>query len=353
MNILILGGTGSIGCALVKILKNTSCNVVVTSRKAKYRDSNISYVEGNAHEKTFLETCLKMEKWDAIVDFMAYGTEEFAERYELFLDSTSQYFFLSSSRVYAESSEPITEDSPRLLDVCEDEEYLKTDEYALAKARQENILFESQNRNWTILRPYKTYNVNRMQLGMFEKENWLYRVLMDKTLAFPKSMAGKRTTLTLADDVAAAIKELIGNNAALGEAFHITSSESITWEEIINNYQDIIEKRVNKKMKFQYVEDETSLYKVWNKYQIMYDCDYDRIFDNTKIQNATGGGIDYTRFSDGCDKCLTEFLSKPVWKGINWKVQFWMDNTTGDKSGVLSVIGAREKLRYIKASFRK
>lgn len=50
---------------------------------------------------------------------------------------------MSSSRVYADSQTPITENSPRLLDVYKEEEYLKTDEYALSKARQEDILHRS------------------------------------------------------------------------------------------------------------------------------------------------------------------------------------------------------------------
>ena len=51
--------------------------------------------------------------------------------------------FLSSSRVYASQESPIREDSMRLLDVSHDSIYLKTDEYALAKARQEDILRKS------------------------------------------------------------------------------------------------------------------------------------------------------------------------------------------------------------------
>ena len=99
---------------------------------------------------------------------MAYSTQEFSKKVELFLDSTDQYFFLSSSRVYAASNEPLTEDSPRLLDVCTDETYLATDEYALAKARQENILLTTNKKNWTIIRPYKTYNNKKMQNSLLD-----------------------------------------------------------------------------------------------------------------------------------------------------------------------------------------
>lgn len=71
---------------------------------------------------------------------------------------------------------------------------------------------------------------------MFEKEDWLYRVMMGKTLVFPKEMAKKKTTLTNAIDVSVAIKNLIGNQAAYGEAFHITTTESITWQNVLDIY---------------------------------------------------------------------------------------------------------------------
>lgn len=50
---------------------------------------------------------------------------------------------MSSARVYAENNALISEDSPRLLDVSTDAVYLRTNEYALAKAREENILRNS------------------------------------------------------------------------------------------------------------------------------------------------------------------------------------------------------------------
>lgn len=180
MNILILGGTGSIGQALTELLKNTAWNVYVTTRTRRENVQNITFLQGNAHDEKFLAECVTKEHWNVIVDFMAYSTQEFSKKVELFLESTDQYFFLSSSRVYAASNEPLTEDSPRLLDVCTDETYLATDEYALAKARQENILLANNKKNWTIIRPYKTYNNNRLQLGMYEKEEWLYRLMIGK-----------------------------------------------------------------------------------------------------------------------------------------------------------------------------
>ena len=58
----------------------------------------------------------------------------------------------------------------------------------------------TNKKNWTIIRPYKTYNNNRLQLGMYEKEEWLYRLMMGKTLVFPTELKKRKTTLTCPDE---------------------------------------------------------------------------------------------------------------------------------------------------------
>ena len=161
-------------------------------------------------------------KYDVIVDFMVYSTEEFKKRLDILLDHTNQYFFFSSSRCYADSELPIKESSPRLVDVCADKEYLSKDEYGMAKGREENLLMATGKKNWTIIRPYITYNSYRIQLGVYEKEDWLRRALKGRTIVFPKDIAEKKTSLTYGPDVAGALVELIGNENALGEAFHIS-----------------------------------------------------------------------------------------------------------------------------------
>src|SRR5574344_809898 len=110
MKILILGGTGAMGQYLVPMLVQNGNKVYVTSRKAKISNQNLIYLQGNAHENLFLDKILK-NKYDVIIDFMVYNTEEFSKRIDKFLSSTSQYIFLSSSRVYANSEKTLTEES--------------------------------------------------------------------------------------------------------------------------------------------------------------------------------------------------------------------------------------------------
>lgn len=353
MNILILGGTGSIGQALTELLKNSAWNVYVTTRTQREDAENIRFLQGNAHDEKFLVECVTQKYWNVIVDFMAYSTQEFSKKVNLFLENTDQYFYLSSSRVYAASDEPLTEESPRLLDVCTDEEYLTTDEYALAKARQENILLATNKKNWTIIRPYKTYNSNRIQLGMYEKEEWLYRLMIGKTLVFPSELKKRKTTLTYASDVAVAIKNLIGNELAYGETFHITTTESLTWEEVFKEYTSILSECTGKQFHIKYVDDIEMFYDVWNPYQIKYDCNIDRCFDNSKINSATNSKLQYTIFTEGANRCLKKFIAAPEWRNINWKLNFWMDNITGEKTRIWDANGLKEKARYVKYCIKK
>ena len=347
MNILLLGGTGAMGVHLTKILsENTNNKVFVTSRKERNSNKeNIHFIAGNAKEDDFLDSILKKEEWDCIVDFMVYTTEEFKNRSQKLLSSCSQYVFLSSSRVYADSATPITEDSPRLLDVCKDETYLKTDEYGLTKARQENILFESGRKNFTIIRPYITYSENRLQLGVLEKETWLFTALNCEALVFSKDIASHTTTLTYGFDVARGIAAIIGKKEAYGQAFHITGNRSIKWQEVFDLYAKVLkENGVNfepiLKEKTHRLDYEAS------KYQVIYDRYFDRVFDNSKIAKF----IDIESFvkpEEGLKNCLEAFIKKPEFNFVNSREIVSILNNTGHKLSISRISGFKQKLKLI------
>ena len=124
MEILILGGTGAMGVPLVNLLsKKEDAKVYVTTRSKKENYGNITYLQGNAKNSVFFNSLMTKE-YDVIIDFMVYTTEELKNRLEILLNKTKQYFFFSSSRCYADSKERIRENSPRLVDICEEPLYI-------------------------------------------------------------------------------------------------------------------------------------------------------------------------------------------------------------------------------------
>ena len=325
--ILILGGTGAMGAHLVELLRNTDNEVTVTSRKKRDKSDNICYVQGNAHEMSFLNDLLK-EHFDVIVDFMSYGTEEFKTKYQTFLDSCKQYVFLSSSRAYADSKTPITEENDLLADTCKDEEYMATDEYALAKGREENLLRASGKTNWTIIRPYITYSEIRLQLGVLEKEAWLYRALHGRTIVFSEDIAQKYTTLTYGHDVATGFIGIINNPNALGQAYHITVATPIKWSEVLQIYLDELKNILGKRPKVLMTQKSISI-QSGRRWQVLYDRYYNRTFNNSKISQI----VDTTKFlapQDGLRKCIRAFVKNPVYRNIDWLMQAKFDRLTGN-----------------------
>ncbi len=341
--ILILGGTGAMGKHLVDLLEGTDNDVVVTSRSPRRSCNNIRYVQGNAHDMNFVLP-LMQDGVDVVVNFMVYDTQEFGSVIETYLSHCKQYIHLSTARVYSDVDEVITEDTPRLLDVCKDEEYLATDEYALTKARQENILFASGRHNYTIVRPYITYSESRLQLGVNEKESWLFRALKGHSIVFSEDIASKYTTLTYGLDVARCIVALMGRDEALGEAFHITTEENIRWADVLALYLDVLERITGKRPNVSMQEFSPNL-TGGGKWQVKYDRWYNRKFDNTKIKRIMDTN-DFLSPRVGLRDCLQHFLMHPQFSNIGWRKEAELDRLSHEVHAPFVQGNIKDILRY-------
>ena len=348
MKILVLGGTGAMGVPVVQILAERGNEVYVTTRRDKSSSiKNVEYIRGDAHNFDFVEDLVR-EKFDVVIDFMVYSSSDFPKYCALYLNNTKQYIFLSSSRVYSNSNgEKITENSPRLLDVSTDATYLKTDEYALAKAREENILRNSGYSNFTVIRPYITYYNNRLQLGIYEKETWLQRALDGKKIVFSKNIASKLTTLTYGYDVSLRIADLVGNEKALGQFYHITTEESIKWQDVLNCYLDALEEQLGKRPEVCMIDQCDPLFEKLSHYQIHCDREYDRIFSNHKIQKDTEEKIEFVKVREGLKQSLKEFLDgKRQFSYRSWRAEAVFDRITGERTSLLEIPTLKNKLKY-------
>lgn len=331
--ILLLGGTGTMGAYLVELLsQQTDVQVDVTSRSIRESKGNIRYIQGNALDNSFLQKLL-LNHYDAIVDFMVYKTEVFERRCKMLLDATDQFVYISSARVYADDGKGLTENSPRLLDVCKDADFLKTDNYALAKARQEDILRAQGTDGYTIIRPYLTYSNIRFQMGHLEKEGWLYRAMKGHTVVFPSELLDKKTTLTHGRDVARGICSIIGKNECLGKVYNIVSPQAYTWKEVIEMYQKIIFEETGKVFKIDYTQGQPVDLINTPDYLIEYDRTYNRFFNIEQMKGFVSADNFYS-LEEGLRECLHIFLKEPKWKFSNqqWKLEVLRDKFTGEKA---------------------
>ena len=338
-----MGGTGAMGIYLIPLLKECGYEVHVTTRShiECSQEANVKWIVGNAKEITFLNSILQSD-YDAIVDFMIYSTKAFRERINLLLSRTKQYVFIYSYRVFAGSQTPLTERSPRLLDISADETFLATDTYSLAKARQEDILKLENKNNWTIVRPSITYSKNRLQLGNLETNIIMSRGLQGLPVLFPEEMLNKQTTMTWAGDVAKLIMSLIGKNQALSNDFNVVTNETKTWAEVYDIYKD----EIGLKLNIIPLEKYMAISK--DKYQIKYVRMFDRVMDNTKILTATNLKADsFIELEVGLRKEIKAFINNPVIKSPNYSLNGRFDRISGTRIS-LEHATVKEKLKYLK-----
>jgi nucleoside-diphosphate-sugar epimerase len=340
--VLVLGGTGAIGTYLCPELRDLHHEVHVTTRE-KQEDVNggFRYVCGDARSRDFIKSLLSRGSYDVIIDLMAYSTAEFLDAHETLLGGTAQYIFISSYRVFADSgTEPINERSPRLLEACRDQDYLATDDYGLAKARQEDILKHSKRSNWTIVRPCITYSQKRFQFGTLEADTICYRALQGIPVIMARDILPKITTMTWAGDVARLISRLALNPEALCEDFNAVTAECRSWTEVADYYEEFIG--------LTRVEVNLDLYAmiVGGNYQIKYDRLYDRVLDNTKVLKVTGlKQSEFLGLKQGLRMELARFKRNPSFKTLDIRLQARMDKITRSRIS-LGRVGFRDKLRY-------
>jgi len=284
---LVLGGTGAMGVYLVPELAAMGYDVRVVSLDQVVSDHpRISYIQADAKDMNTLRELLK-ESFDVVVDFMLYMQGEFRERVDLLLSHTAHYIFLSSYRVYGGST-PITERTPRLLDASTDKAFLATEdhEYSLYKARQEDVLFDSDYDNWTIVRPAVTYSKYRYQLVTLEAPVVVARAVRGLPVVLPEEALSVPGTMSWAGDVAKMIARLALNPDAVRECFTVATAEHHSWGEIADYYREIIGLKVVTAPSEDYLKILGGTDGV--RYQLEYDRLFPRIIDNSKILKVTG-----------------------------------------------------------------
>lgn len=282
----VIGGTGAMGRYLIPELRRMGWMVDVLSKDdRKSDDPQLHYYVGNAKDPETVSKFLE-NGYDAIVDFMMYHTDRFAQWHEMLLSAAKHYIYLSSYRIYANEEHPVRETSPRLLEAAQDAEFLASDDYSLYKARGEDILKRSRFQNWTAIRPAITYSSRRFQLVTLEMPLTVGRALMGQKVVLPAAARDVQATMSWAGDVARMIAGLLLREDAFGETFSVCTAEHRTWGEIAEYYHRLLG------LEAVWVSTEDFMRaidgEIGNYWQLVYDRLFDRVMDNSKILHFLG-----------------------------------------------------------------
>jgi nucleoside-diphosphate-sugar epimerase len=225
--ILYIGGTGTISAASVRRSAALGHDVTVLNRGSGRRDlpAGVRELIADVRDADAVRAAVGGAEFDVVADFLAFTTEHVQADLDQFAGRCGQYIFISSASAYQKPPQrlPITESTPLRNPFWQySRDKIACEDLLVAAYRERGIPI-------TIVRPSHTYDERLIPtMGHWTD---IARMRQGK----PVVIHGDGTslwTLTHSDDFAVAFTGLLGNPAAIGEAFTITGTHTPTWDQI-------------------------------------------------------------------------------------------------------------------------
>jgi len=309
MKALFIGGTGNISSACVELALSRGIEVTLLNRGTSGRPvpNGAQVLHGDIRDPQAVQAALGSRSFDVVADFVAFTPEHIETDLELFRGRTGQYIFISSASAY--------QTPPAILPVTEstvlDNPYW---EYSRNKAACEERLvraYREEKFPITIVRPSHTYSAPYVPID----GGW---TAIDRMLrGEPVIVHGDGTslwTLTHASDFAKGFVGLMGNAHAIGESFHITSDEWLTWNQI----HEILAAAAGVKATLVHVpSDLIAAYdKAWGE-SLLGDKTHSFILDNSKVKRLVPDFICTMPFSRGAEEIIAWHMADPARRKVD------------------------------------
>ena len=296
MKALFIGGTGTISTAVSRLCVERGWELTLLNRgNADARvPEGAKVLHADIRDEQAVSKALEGHSYDVVADFIAYTPEQAERDTRLFHGRTAQYIFISSASAYQKplSSPWITEGTPLANPYWE---------YSRLKAACEETLMRAYREEGfpvTIIRPSHTYCERSIPVALHGK-NGSFAVLERIRTGRKVIVPGDGLTLwtfTHSSDFAVGFVGLMGNVHALGEAFHITGDEHLTW----NQAYEAVGAALGVKPKLVHIASET-LGMLCDGYngRLLGDKSNTVLFDNTKLKRAVPEFCAVKRYDQG------------------------------------------------------
>jgi nucleoside-diphosphate-sugar epimerase len=228
MKVLFIGGTGTISSACSQLAVERGIDLYLLNRgltSERPVPAGATVLTGDIRDPASVRAAIGKLTFDVVVDWVAYTPAHVETDIALFRDRAGQYIFISTASAYHKpvQSLPITESTPLHNPFWQySRDKIACEERLLCAYRDESFPV-------TIVRPSHTYDRTRLPF----RGRWTIIERMRKGL--PVVVHGDGTSLwvlTHNRDFAKGFVGLLGNTQAIGEAYHITSDEVLTWDQI-------------------------------------------------------------------------------------------------------------------------
>lgn len=320
MKVLFIGGTGIISSAVSRLAVEKGIELYHFNRGKSHRKiEGVKNISGDIRNVDETKQVLKGYFFDVVVNWITFTPEHVQADIEIFTGKTNQYIFISSASAYQKPilKLPITEETPLVNPFWQ---------YSRDKAECERILMNANQKSdfpVTIVRPSHTYD------NTLIPNDWGYTIF-DRMLKGKKIIIhGDGTSLwvlTHNTDFAVGFVGLFGKKEAIGEAFHITSDELLTWNQIYKMMADELGVPLNA---VHIPSDFIAKYNPEHGAGLLGDKSHSVIFDNSKIKKLAPEFSCKIPFSQGVKEIIAWYKNNKDWQVVNKEINKSIDEIIG------------------------
>ncbi len=319
MKILFIGGTGLISsaCADLAVQRGHDLTLLNRSISAKYSmPPGAQRLVGDVRgDPAHLAELLKEQRFDAVVDWIAYTPSDIQRDIRLFSGKTRQFVFISSASAYQKPPAHylITEETPLGNPFWQ---------YSRDKIACEEILmraWQQQGFPVTIIRPSLTYGPSQIPLCV---NSWAHpytlieRMQRGKKIIVPGD-GSSLWVLTWNEDFAKGLVGLLGREEACGEAFQITSDEVLTWDQIYRETAHALALDID----IVHVPSELiAAYDAGMLGSLIGDKANSSVFDNSKVKRYVPDFVCEVPWAEGVRRALAWHAAEAARRSVDTKI---------------------------------
>ena len=308
MKVLLIGGTGTISSAITKALIEKNEEVYLLNRgyrNDEFKGKVKEIIVKDVNDEEEVKKAIGDQKFDVVCEFIGFVKSQLERDVRLFEGKTKQFMYISSASAYNKPCRDyvITEGTSLANPYWQySRDKIECEEFLMKMYREKGFPA-------TIIRPSHTYCEREVPLGVHGQRG-SYQVLK-------RMLEGKRViihgdgtslwTMTHNSDFAKGFIGLMGNPHSIGEAFHITSDETLTWNQIY----ECVAKALGVELKPYYVSSSFLAEAGDFDYEgsLLGDKANSVVFDNTKLKRAVPGLSMNVKFEDGIKQTVQYVLS--------------------------------------------
>ncbi|MCC2318843.1 SDR family oxidoreductase [Cellulomonas chengniuliangii] len=317
--ILMIGGTGLISSASTRLAVERGLDVTVLNRgtsATRPLPDGAELVQADIRDPESVRAALGDREFDAVVDWVAFTPEHVATDVELFTGRTGQYVFISSASAYQTPPErlPVTESTPLRNPYWQ---------YSRDKIACEDLLVSAYRDSGfpvTIVRPSHTYDRTSVPLD----GGWtsVERMRQGKEVVVHGDGASL-WTLTHHEDFARGLVPLLGDPRVLGDAFHITSDDVLTWDQIVR----ALGAAAGVEPRIVHVPSDViaAADPEWGA-GLLGDKAHSMVFDTTKVRRVVPEFTTTIRFEQGAREIVAWHDADPARRTVDARMDALMDD---------------------------